>query len=48
MIGYTRPLVVWWVQEVRGQFRDDWELPPAMVFPPSGGGLTAGTHSLPR
>ncbi len=27
MIGYARPLLVWWVQEVRGQFRDDWELP---------------------
>ena len=27
MIGYARPLLVWWVQEVRGQFCDDWELP---------------------
>ena len=22
MIGYARPLLVWWVQEVRGQFYD--------------------------
>jgi hypothetical protein len=29
MIGYAWPLLVWWVREVRGQFRDDWELPPA-------------------
>ncbi len=27
MIGHARLLLVWWVQEVRGQFRDDWELP---------------------
>ena len=27
MTGYARLLLVWWVQEVRGQFRDDWELP---------------------
>jgi hypothetical protein len=24
MIGYAWPLLVWWVREVRGQFRDDW------------------------
>jgi hypothetical protein len=24
MIGHARPLLVWWVQEVRGQFRYDW------------------------
>jgi hypothetical protein len=27
MIGYARPLLAWWVQEARGQFRDGWELP---------------------
>jgi hypothetical protein len=36
MIGYAWPLLVWWVQQVRGQFRYDWELPRAMVFPPGG------------
>jgi hypothetical protein len=25
MIGYAGPLVVWWVQEIRDHFRDDWE-----------------------
>ena len=24
MIGHARPLLVWWVREGRGQFRDDW------------------------
>jgi hypothetical protein len=28
MIGYARPLVVWWVQEIRDQFRHDWGLLP--------------------
>jgi hypothetical protein len=27
MIGHARPLLVWWVREDRGQFRDDWKLP---------------------
>jgi hypothetical protein len=27
MIGYARPLLVWWVQEVHGRFRDVWVLP---------------------
>jgi hypothetical protein len=27
MIGYARLLLVWRVQEVCGQFGDDWELP---------------------
>jgi hypothetical protein len=27
MSGYAQPLLVWWVQEVHGKFRDDWELP---------------------
>ena len=25
MIGSARPLLVWWVQAVRGQFRYDWD-----------------------
>jgi integrase len=25
MLGDARPLLIWWVTEVRGQFRDEWE-----------------------
>jgi hypothetical protein len=27
VIGCARPLLVWWVQEVCGRCRGDWELP---------------------
>lgn len=33
MLGESRPLLMWWVQEVRGDFDDDWELPRAPLFP---------------
>src|SRR5205823_6443798 len=42
MLGDARPLLVWWVQEVRGQFTDDWELPRAVVFPSERGGPIGG------
>lgn len=33
MLGDTRTLLMWWVQDVRGDFDDDWELPRASLFP---------------
>jgi integrase/recombinase XerD len=42
MLGDTRPLLVWWVTEVRGQFADDWELPRAVLFPSERGGPIGG------
>jgi len=33
MLGGSRPLLAWWVGEVRGQFEDDWSLPLAPAFP---------------
>jgi len=42
MLGDARPLLVWWVTEVRGQFRDDWELPRAVLFPSERGGPISG------
>lgn len=38
MLGATRTLLAWWVQEVRGEFSDDFELPRAAVFPSERGG----------
>jgi integrase len=42
MLGDARPLLVWWVQDIRGQFRDDWELPRAALFPSERGGPISG------
>lgn len=33
MLGEARGLLTWWIEEVRGEFDDDWELPRAPVFP---------------
>jgi integrase len=42
MLGDARPLLIWWVQDVRGQFGDDWELPRAVLFPSERGGPIGG------
>ena len=41
-LGDARPLLIWWVTEVRGQFPDDWELPRAVLFPSERGGPIGG------
>lgn len=38
MLGDARALLKWWVEQVRGEFDDDWELPGAHVFPSERGG----------
>jgi integrase/recombinase XerD len=49
MLGDARPLLIWWVREVRGEFRDDWELPPGLSCSrPSAAGRSAGTPSPRR
>jgi integrase len=42
LLGDARALLVWWVREVRGEFRDDWQLPRAPLFPSERGGPIAG------
>ncbi len=42
MLGDARALLVWWVREVRGEFRDDWQLPGAPLFPSERGGPIGG------
>lgn len=42
MLGDARALLVWWVTEVRGEFRDDWRLPRAPLFPSERGGPIGG------
>jgi len=42
MLGDARMLLIWWVTEVRGEFRDDWELPRAVLFPSERGGPIGG------
>ena len=42
MLGEARPLLVWWVREIRGEFRDDWALPRAALFPSERGGPISG------
>jgi site-specific recombinase XerD len=42
MLGDTRALLVWWVEEVRGEFGDDWDLPGAPAFPSERGGPIGG------
>jgi len=38
MLGVARPLLVWWVTQVRGDFDDDFDLPGAPLFPSERGG----------
>jgi site-specific recombinase XerD len=38
MLGQARPVLIWWITEVRGEFDDDWELPRAPLFPSERGG----------
>jgi len=38
MLGDARPLLVWWVGEVRGGFGDDFDRPRAPLFPSERGG----------
>ncbi len=42
MLGDTRMLLVWWVQQVLGEFIDDWRLPRAPLFPSERGGPIGG------
>jgi site-specific recombinase XerD len=42
MLGDARALLIWWVQEVRGEFDDEWELPRAPLFPSERGGPIGG------
>jgi site-specific recombinase XerD len=42
MLGDSRRLLVWWVEEVRGEFGDDWDLPGAPAFPSERGGPIGG------
>lgn len=54
MLGDARQLLVWWVEQVRGEFEDEWELPGALVFPSERGGrvgtdsFRAGLHQVAR
>lgn len=54
MLGDTRTLLMWWVQDVRGDFDDDWELPRAPLFPSERDGrvgpesFRAGLHQAAR
>jgi integrase len=43
MLGDTRELLTWWVQEVRGEFRDDWTMPRAPLFPSEREGHISGS-----
>lgn len=43
MLGDTRALMTWWVQEVRGEFRDDWTMPRAPLFPSERDGPISGS-----
>src|SRR5205085_8699897 len=38
MLGDARPLLVWWVSQVRGEFGDDFDRPWAPLFPSERGG----------
>ncbi|TWP32073.1 tyrosine-type recombinase/integrase [Leekyejoonella antrihumi] len=40
MLGDARPLLQWWVCEVRGEFADDFNSPRAPLFPSERGGPT--------
>lgn len=42
MLGDARALLTWWVEEVRGEFRDDWSQPQAILFPSERGGPISG------
>lgn len=38
MLGETQRLLTWWVEDVRGEFDDDWDLPKTPAFPSERGG----------
>lgn len=38
MLGIARTLLRWWVEDVRGEFSDDFERPRAALFPSERGG----------
>lgn len=40
MLGDARPLLAWWVTDVRGEFGDDFDAPRAPLFPSERGGPT--------
>jgi site-specific recombinase XerD len=42
MLGDARALLAWWVGEVRGEFRDDWQLPRSALFPSERDGPIGG------
>ena len=42
MLGQSRRLLVWWVEEDRGEFGDDRDLPGAPAFPSERGGPIGG------
>lgn len=42
MLSDARPLLIWWVNEIRWQLRDHWELPQAVLFPPRAAGDRRG------
>lgn len=54
MLGDARALLEWWVEQVRGEFDDDWEMPRALVFPSERSGrvgtdsFRAGLHRAAR
>lgn len=43
MLGDARPLLTWWIEEVRGEFRDDWTMPLAPLFPSERDGSVSGS-----
>jgi len=48
MLGHARPILTWWVTEVRGCFDDEWERPRAVLFPSErGGAITPEAFRLP-
>ena len=46
MLGAARPVLGWFVAEVRGGFGDDWERPGAPLFPSERGGDRLGGESF--
>lgn len=48
MLGQARPILVWWVTEVRGCYDDDFDLPRAVLFPSERGGpITPEAFRIP-
>lgn len=42
MLGDSRSLLTWWVQEVKGEVRDDWIQSRAILLPSERGGTIGG------